>query len=106
MTFWLTIIGMGVVTYATRLSFMLLLGRIELAPPIQRALRLTPAAVFAAIISVELFRPGGSLDVSTGNPRLWAGVLAALVAWRTQNVLLTVGVGMAALWMLQALMAG
>ena len=32
--------------------------------------------------------------------RLLAGVLAVVVAWRTKNVLLTIGVGMAALWVL------
>jgi branched-subunit amino acid transport protein len=42
--------------------------------------------------------------VSLGNTRLVAGALAALVAWRTKNVLLTIGVGMAALWILQAAM--
>ncbi len=104
MTFWLTIIGMGVVTYVTRLSFVLLLGQVEIPHVIRRALRLTPSAVFAAIILPELLRPGGTLDISAGNPRLLAGVLAGLVAWRTQNVLLTVGVGMAALWTLQLLM--
>ena len=30
-----------------------------------------------------------------------AGILAALVGWRTRNVLLTIGVGMAALLILQ-----
>jgi len=104
MTFWLTIIGMGIVTYATRLSFVLLLGQVEIPPVVRRALRLTPSAVFAAIIFPELLQPGGTLDVSVGNPRLLAGVLAGLVAWRTQNVLLTVGVGMATLWILQMLM--
>ncbi|MGZ3608333.1 MAG: hypothetical protein ACXU9J_10490 [Syntrophales bacterium] len=29
--------------------------------------------------------------------------MAAAVAWRTKNVLLTIGVGMVALWVLQAL---
>jgi branched-subunit amino acid transport protein len=32
-----------------------------------------------------------------------AGVLAILVAWRTRNVLLTVGLGMAALWLLSSM---
>jgi len=48
-----------------------------------------------------LLRPGGALDLSFGNVRLLAGVLAALVAWRTKNVLLTIAVGMVALWVLQ-----
>ena len=36
-----------------------------------------------------------------GNLRLPAGLLAALVAWRTRNVLLTITAGMVALWLMQ-----
>jgi len=46
--------------------------------------------------------PGGTLDLSLGNERLLAGLLAILVAWRTRNVLLAVAAGMIALWLLQA----
>ncbi len=55
----------------------------------------------SAFTTPELLRPGGALDMSLGNVRLLAGVLAAGVAWRTKNVLLTIGVGMVALWVLQ-----
>jgi len=43
------------------------------------------------------------LDLSLGNFRLLAGLVGALVAWRTRNVLLTLAAGMLALWGLQAL---
>lgn len=103
MTLWLTIIGMGIVTYAIRLSLILLLGRVEVPPVVRQALRLVPPAVLSAIIFPELLRPAsGAFDLSLGNARLLAGVLAALVAWRTKSVLLTIAVGMAALWILQA----
>jgi branched-subunit amino acid transport protein len=46
----------------------------------------------------------GVVDLSIGTERLLAGMLAALVAWRTRNVLLTLGVGLVALWILQALL--
>ena len=36
------------------------------------------------------------------HPLAVAGLLAAIVAWRTKNVLWTIAVGMAALWLLQA----
>ena len=100
MTAWLIVIGMGVVTYLIRLSLIALLGRIDVPPIVQRALRFVPPAVLSAIIFPELLSPGGSLDISLGNVRLLAGILAALVAWRTRNVLLTIAVGMAALWIL------
>lgn len=103
MTLWQTILGMGVITYATRLSLIGLLGRVDVPVVLRRALRLVPPAVLSAIVFPELLRPSGTLDVSPGNARLLAGILAALVAWRTRNVLLTIAAGMVALWLLQAL---
>lgn len=100
MTVWPVVIGMGVVTYLIRLSPIALFGRIDVPPIIQRALRFVPPAVLSAIIFPEMLSPGGSLDLSLGNVRLLAGIIAALVAWRSKNVLLTIGAGMAALWIL------
>jgi branched-subunit amino acid transport protein len=101
MNVWLLLIGMGLVTYAIRLSLIVLIGRVDVPPLVQKALRFVPPAVLSAIIFPELLRPGGTFDLSFGNVRLLAGVLAAGVAWRTKNVLLTIGVGMVALWVLQ-----
>ncbi|MCX7669236.1 MAG: AzlD domain-containing protein, partial [Anaerolineae bacterium] len=98
-TLWLTLVGMGLITYGIRLSLILLLGRVEMPPHLQRALRLVPPAVLAAIIVPEVLRPNGALALSLDNPRLIAGLLAALIAWRTKNALLTIGAGMAALWL-------
>ena len=103
MTIWLIILGMGIVTYAIRLSLIVLLGRINVPPTMQRALRFVPPAVFSAIIFPEVLRPSGALDISLGNDRLIAGVLAAGVAWRTKNVFLSIAVGMVALWILSAM---
>jgi branched-subunit amino acid transport protein len=104
MTLWITIIAMGVVTYGLRLSLIALLGRFEVPPLISRGLRFVPPAVLSAIILPELVEPGGKLNVSLGNVRLLAGLLAMLVAWRSRNVLLTVGAGMVGLWVLQSLL--
>ena len=100
---WLTLVGMGLITYAIRLSIIMLLGRVEIPPRVQRALRLVPPAVLSAIIFPELLRPGGTFDLSAGNARLLAGVIAGLVAWRTRSALLTIAVGMVAMWGLQSL---
>jgi branched-subunit amino acid transport protein len=103
MTLWLVVVGMGIVTYLIRLSLIALFGRVDVPPLIQRALRFVPPAVLSAIIFPEMLSPGGSFDLSLGNVRLLAGVAAALVAWRTRNVLLTIAVGMAALWILRVI---
>jgi branched-subunit amino acid transport protein len=99
----LLILGAGLITYALRLSFIALFERLQVPAWLRRGLRFVPPAVLSAIIIPELLVRDGALDVSVGNARLLAGVLAALVAWRTRNVVLTVAAGMAALWLLQAL---
>ena len=103
-TLWLTMLGMGAVTYAIRLSFIVLWGRVTMPAAVQRSLRFVPVAVLSAIIFPEILRHGGAWNLSPLNPRLLAGIIAALVAWRTRSPVLTIVVGMAALWVLQALM--
>lgn len=104
MTLWIAIIGMGIITYAIRLSLIVMSDRITLSDPVQQALRFVPAAVLSAIIAPEMFRPGGVLDVSLGNARMVAGLVAIVVAWKTHNVLLTIGLGMLAMWGMQWLL--
>jgi len=60
-----------------------------------------PASVLAALTLPGFVILHGSLDVSLTNPRLIAGALAALVAWRTRDVLATTVAGMGSLWLLQ-----
>ena len=49
----------------------------------------------------ELLIQGGSLDISFTNTRLIAGIIAIAVAWFSRNTLLTILIGMAALFILQ-----
>jgi len=101
MTVWLTILLAGLVTYTTRLSFIQVYGRRQIPAWIARSLRFVPPAVLTAIIFPELLMQDGGLNISIGNFRLLAGIVATLVAWRTKNVMLTVLAGMLVLWTLQ-----
>lgn len=65
-----------------------------------RALDYVPAA---ALVVPTLLRPGGRLHVSPDNLRLIAGITAARAAWYSRSILLTSGIGMTTLWVLQAL---
>jgi branched-subunit amino acid transport protein len=60
-----------------------------------------PPAVLAALIAPEVFVRHGDLVLATDNPRLWAAVLAALVAFMTRSVLATIALGLLALWVIQ-----
>jgi len=67
----------------------------------RRALHYVPPAVLSAIIFPELFLRNGSIDLSLGNTRLLAGLVAVLTAWFSRNTLITIIAGMAALFLLQ-----
>ena len=99
---WTLIAIIGAGTWLLRVSFLALLGRVDRVPPVvTRVLRLIPAAVLAALVLPALTHASGMFDLATD--RFAAGVLAGLVAWRTRNVLATISVGMACLWILQAI---
>jgi branched-subunit amino acid transport protein len=104
MNIWLVMLVAGLLTFATRLSFIFLLDRIRVPEWFRRGLRLVPVAVLSAIILPELTSPNGSLLLSWRNPQLLAGMVAILVAWRTKNVILTIVAGMGALLIFQTLM--
>ncbi len=103
MTLWLTLLGMGLVTYAIRAVPLLALDRRPMPPRLRQALRFVPPAVLSAIVFPEMLWPGGRFDLSLANDRLLAGLLAIAVAWFSKNVLLTIGLGLLTLWLLQAL---
>ena len=103
---WLAVAGAGAVTFALRLSFIALLGRIEIPGLLSQALRFVPAAVFTAVVVPLLFYVEGTVEVSLGNERFLAGLAAVLIAWRTRSVPLTLAGGMATLWILQAMGLG
>ena len=100
---WLTIIAAGLLTYATRLSSIILYGMFEMPNQVERALRFVPVAVLTAIFFPELTYIQEELMLSFRNPRLLAGLLAIFVAWRTRNVMYTIVIGMLTLWILQFL---
>lgn len=103
MNLWWVMLAGGALTFATRLSFIYLLGRTDPPTWLKRGLRFVPVAVLTAIVIPELLLHSGSLDISLSNARLLAGLLAVLVAWRTRSALLTILLGMLALLALQAL---
>jgi branched-subunit amino acid transport protein len=99
---WTAIVLSGVGTFAMRASFLAAAHRMATVPPaVQRLLRQIPPAALASLVVPALLRPEGHLDVTQA--RLYAGLVAALVAWRTRNTALTLVVGMGVLLALRAL---
>jgi branched-subunit amino acid transport protein len=103
MNIWLVFLLGGLITFGMRFSLIYLFGRFEIPPTMRRALHYVPPAVLSAIIFPELFYPEGGLNLAFTNTRLVAGLIAILVAWFSKNTLLTIVVGMIALFVLQLL---
>ena len=104
MNIWLVMLLGGLLTFAIRFSFIYLFGKLHIPETMRRALHYVPPAVLSAIVFPELLLPNGTLDLSFTNYRLLAGLVAMLVAWWTKNILVTIIVGMIALFMLRYLL--
>ncbi|MFN8372283.1 MAG: AzlD domain-containing protein [Anaerolineae bacterium] len=97
--------GMAVVTFLIRYPVLALLGKVTMPDPALRALRYIPPAVLTAIIVPEVLLPGGEVKLFP-NSYLIAAIVAALVSWRTKNLLLTIIIGMVTLWLVRAVLGG
>jgi branched-subunit amino acid transport protein len=98
----LSMLACGLLTFAARALFLLGGERLHLGPRFRAMLAYVPPAVLSALIAPEIFIRAGHLDAGADNPRLWAGLLAVLVALYTRSVLATITLGLMALWALQA----
>ncbi|MCP3973898.1 MAG: AzlD domain-containing protein [bacterium] len=97
---WLIVLLVALGTYLTRLSFIGILGDREIPTSIERPLRLVAPAAIAAIAIPELIAPAGPVDLSFDNLRLFAGLIAIVVAWKTRSIGWTIATGMTSLWLL------
>jgi branched-subunit amino acid transport protein len=106
MNIWLVMLLGGLVTFGMRFSLIYLLaeGRFRVPEMMRRALHYVPPAVFSAIVFPELFLRDEVPTLSLDNSRLLAGLVAVLVAWFSQNTLITIIVGMIALLLFQVLL--
>ncbi|HJR79267.1 MAG TPA: AzlD domain-containing protein [Anaerolineales bacterium] len=101
MNIWLVMLLGGLITFGIRFSLIYLFGRFNVSETVRKALHYVPPAVLSAIIFPELFLREGTLNFTLDNHRLLAGLIAVLVAWLSKNALITIVVGMLALFLLQ-----
>lgn len=103
MSIWLVFLLGGLITFGIRFSFIFLFGKFQIPETVRRALHYVPPAVLSAIVFPELFLRNGAVDISLGNYRLLAGLVAVGVAWYSRNTLITILAGMVALFLLRLL---
>jgi len=92
---WVTIGVLALATAATRSSFWLVGHHITIPKRVQEMLRYAPACALAAIIAPDLLMtPAGALQLGLANPKLLAGLVAALFYLLRKNMLQTIIFGM------------
>lgn len=97
-TLLLLLVLVGALTYLYRYSMIGLFASRSLPGWLHALCRHIAPASFAALTASALFVTGGEVVFAFDTPRPWAALVAVLVAWRTRNVLATIGAGMAALY--------
>jgi len=101
---WAAIAAIGIGTYAIRVSFLYLFGRLNGVPAgVEATLRYVPPAVLAALAVPAVVTTRPSVTATLLDPRVGASVVAFAVAWLTENVVATLVVGMGTLWVLRFL---
>ncbi len=88
-----TILGMAVVTYATRAGGMWLMNRVRPSPPVEAWLRHLPGAILVALVAPSAL---------TGGLPTLAGILATvLVMGRSKNMILAMASGVGVVMLLR-----
>jgi len=88
------ILGMAAATYITRIGSQVLFARTGMPNWLEKWLKHVPTAFLTALIVPAILLPKGYLDISLDNSYLLAGVVAAITAYKTRSVLVTVVLGM------------
>jgi len=91
----IVVVGLG--TYATRASFIILLANRELPPLLRRAVRNVGPAVLAALVASLLVGDEGIAGLAP-SVELASLVAGGGVAWRFKNVIAGLVFGMIVLW--------
>lgn len=101
MNLWSLMVLSGLLTFAIRYSFIAAEGHYQPPGWFRRLLPFVPVAALTALTVPELLLVQGEIVFGGGNPRLWAGLAAIIVAALWRNTLLTIACGFLALFLLQ-----
>lgn len=84
------LLGMVVVTYGIRLSFLVFGHGLAFPAWLERALRYVPAAVLSALIAPMALAPQGAVDLSLHNAYLPGTAVSIVVALVSRSTLVAI----------------
>lgn len=89
----ITILGMALVTFATRAGGLVLMRRVSLAGPVERWLRYVPGAVLVALVAPIIAQGGLATLIAT--------VATIVVAACSKSLVLAMVAGVGVVWLLR-----
>lgn len=95
--------GMALATYLTRVGSLIILRYSRVSGHALTWLKHVPTAILTALIVPALLLPRGVPDFTLNNYYLLAGIAAAVAAYRSRSIVLTMGVGFSILFILKYL---
>jgi branched-subunit amino acid transport protein len=98
---WLVILGVALVTFGLRASFIVFADPHRFPHAFRQALVFVPPSVLAAIVAPGLLAPSGVHAFGLDNPRAIAGLVAIVFAIWLRTPLAAIASGMTSLWLLQ-----
>ena len=102
---WGVIVGLTLVTILMRSSFLMLGDYVRLPERVQHGLRYAPVCALVALVTPELFVTQGAFDLSIANPKLLAGLAAAIIMLTTRSMIAAMAIGMLVLTVMRLLPA-
>lgn len=90
----LLILGMFAATFSVRWLLFGFANQIQFPDWFNAALKFVPVAVLTALFIPMMLKPQGEWWVSVSNPYLIGGIVAAVIAWKSRNLLLTIFCGL------------
>ena len=91
----ITIFGMAVVTYLTRISGFFLVNRFQVKGRLESFIKMIPGTILISVIAPTVF--------SAEPAEIIAAVITAVTAWRTKNLAITMAFGVASVYLLRHL---
>ena len=99
---WAITLAVGVLNFASRVSFIAWFARNEVPPLLARALHHVPVAMLTAIaVPAVVFISPATLDLGFHNARLVAALAAGVLAWWRRSTMEIIAVGMITLWLMR-----
>lgn len=91
------IVGMAIVTYATRIGFFGIARQVDLHPLLRRALEYVPVSILAALVFPSVVAPSRHLISPVGNSYVWSALITSAVLLLTKRGWLAITVGVASM---------